>query len=82
MLRAAQDLGMPIRRIELGNEIYLNTPVLVRRFPTPQAYGRTATRWIHAIKRKFPARAGRGDRARRRKRPPRTTGKRAGPDGC
>jgi hypothetical protein len=55
MLRAAQGLGMPVQRIELGNEIYLDTPVFVRRFPTPQAYGRTATRWIHAIKRRFPA---------------------------
>lgn len=54
MLGAAQDLGMPIVRIELGNEVYLNTPVFVRRFPTPQAYGRTATRWIRAIKRRFP----------------------------
>ena len=54
MLQRAQDLGMPILRIELGNEVYLDTPVLVRRFPTPQAYGRTATRWIRAIKRRFP----------------------------
>jgi hypothetical protein len=54
MLRAARDLGMPIRWIELGNEIYLNTPLFARRFPTPQAYGRTATRWIQAIKRDFP----------------------------
>jgi hypothetical protein len=54
MLHRAEDLGMPILRVELGNEVYLNTPVLVRRFPTPQAYGRTATRWIHAIKRNFP----------------------------
>jgi hypothetical protein len=54
MLRAARDLGMPIRWIELGNEIYLDTRVFVRRFRTPQAYGRTATRWIRAIKRNFP----------------------------
>jgi hypothetical protein len=54
MLRAARDLGMPIRRIELGNEIYLDTRVFVRRFRTPKAYGRTATRWIRAIKREFP----------------------------
>jgi hypothetical protein len=54
MLSAARDLGMPISRVELGNEIYLNTPVFVRKFPTPQAYGRAATRWIHAIKQSFP----------------------------
>jgi hypothetical protein len=54
MLRAARDLGMPIRGIELGNEIYLNTPLFAQRFPTPQAYGRTATRWIEAIKLEFP----------------------------
>ncbi len=54
MLQRAQDLGMPIVRVELGNEVYLDTPVLVRKFPTPQAYGRAATRWIRAIKRRFP----------------------------
>jgi hypothetical protein len=72
MLRAAADLGMPIRRIELGNEIYLDTRVFVRRFPTPQAYGRTATRWIRAIKRNFPkarvAAVGRASPASRHKR--------------
>jgi hypothetical protein len=72
MLRAARDLGMPIRRIELGNEIYLDTRVFVRRFPTAQAYGRTATRWIRAIKRNFPqaqvAAVGRASHGSRHKR--------------
>ena len=81
MLHRAEDLGMPILRVELGNEVYLNTPVLVRRFPTPQAYGRTATRWIHAIKRNFPhaqvAVTGRDSQAA-----PKNHRKRAGPGAC
>ena len=54
MLRAARDLGMPIRRIELGNELYFHAPLIDRAVPTPKAYGRKATRWIRAIKGQFP----------------------------
>ncbi|OLE38398.1 MAG: hypothetical protein AUG48_01875 [Actinobacteria bacterium 13_1_20CM_3_68_9] len=54
MLRRARDLGMPIRWIELGNELYDHAPLIDRAMPTPGAYGRKATRWIHAIKRRFP----------------------------
>jgi hypothetical protein len=54
MLEAADALGMPVRRIELGNELYYPAPLVVRAFPTPEAYGRTATRWIDAIEAEFP----------------------------
>ncbi len=54
MLHAAEALGMPIRRIELGNELFYSAPLVVRAFPTPEAYGRTATRWIEAIHAEFP----------------------------
>ncbi len=54
MLHAAEALGMPIRRVELGNELYYSAPLVVRAFPTPGAYGRTATRWIDAIHADFP----------------------------
>jgi hypothetical protein len=54
MLREAERLGMPIRRIELGNELYYSAPLVVRAIPTPGAYGRKATRWIDAIKAEFP----------------------------
>ncbi len=54
MLRRARDLGMAIRRVELGNELYDHAPLIDRAIPTPKAYGRKATRWIRAIKRRFP----------------------------
>ena len=54
MLSAAEDLGMPIRRIELGNELYYSAPLVVRAYPTPASYGREATRWIAAIKARYP----------------------------
>ena len=54
MLEAADRLGMPIRRIELGNELYYSAPLVVKAIPTPEAYGRKATRWIEAIRARFP----------------------------
>ncbi len=54
MLRAAKGLGMPIRRVELGNELYYSAPLVLRAIPTPEAYGRKATRWIDAIHARFP----------------------------
>jgi hypothetical protein len=54
MLSAAEKLGMPIRRIELGNELYYAAPRVVRAFPTPASYGREATRWIAAVKARYP----------------------------
>jgi hypothetical protein len=54
MLQAARDLGMPIRRIELGNELYFHAPLVDQAVPSAKAYGRKATRWIRAIKRRFP----------------------------
>src|SRR5919108_1903347 len=55
MLHAAQNLGMPIRWIELGNEVFLHQPALEHAFPTVDSYGREATRWIEAIRADFPA---------------------------
>ena len=54
MLSAADQLGMPIRRIELGNELYYRTPLVARAFPSAAAYGRQASRWIAAIKARYP----------------------------
>jgi hypothetical protein len=54
MLRAAKRLGMPIRRIELGNELYFPAPLVAKAIPSARAYGRKATRWIEAIKARFP----------------------------
>ena len=72
---------MPVRRVELGNEVYLNTPVLVRRFPTPRPTGArppAGSMPSSAISR-TPRSRRPGETPRR---PPRTTAKRAGPDGC
>jgi hypothetical protein len=52
MLSAARRLGLPVERIELGNELYL--PRYAGLFPTGAAYGRVATRWIRAIRTRFP----------------------------
>ena len=53
-LRRAQALGMPIRYVELGNELYFDLPFPKQRYPTPEVYGDTCQRWIAAIKREFP----------------------------
>jgi hypothetical protein len=52
MLRAAARLGMPVLRVELGNELY--APPFRRRFADGAAYGRVASTWAAAIKRAFP----------------------------
>lgn len=52
MLRAMRARGIPVTRVELGNELYL--PSYAWRFASGAAYGRVATRWIAAIEREFP----------------------------
>ncbi|HEX8769489.1 MAG TPA: hypothetical protein VF711_01830, partial [Acidimicrobiales bacterium] len=54
MLKAAEDLGLPVKRVELGNELYQSAGPVVDRFPTPSDYGREAARWIDAIKARYP----------------------------
>lgn len=56
-LRKAQSLGLPIRRVELGNEFYLparHEPAANEMFPNGGVYARTADVWASAIKQKFP----------------------------
>lgn len=53
-LRRARDLGLPVRYIEMGNELFFNLPLESRVFPTPEDYGRTCQSWLTAIKREFP----------------------------
>ena len=60
LLNAAQALGLPVLRVELGNELYLNGPsspstAYRQRFPTAQGYAQTANRWAAAIHDRFPA---------------------------
>jgi hypothetical protein len=52
MLRAASAAGMPVRAVELGNELYM--PQYSSLFRDGAAYGRAATRWVAAIKAAFP----------------------------
>lgn len=52
MLRAAARSGLPVRYVELGNELYM--PQYASRFPSGADYGRACTRWIAAIRRAFP----------------------------
>jgi hypothetical protein len=54
MLHAAAALGLPIRWVELGNELYVRAAVNRQIFPTGAAYGQLATSWIPAIKAAFP----------------------------
>jgi hypothetical protein len=54
MLRRASRLGLPVRYIELGNELWNPLPPYPTRFPTGAAYGRAMNPWISALKRSFP----------------------------
>lgn len=55
VLQQAADLGLPIARIELGNELYLDIePYVLERYPTVEDYAADANRWAAAIKAAFP----------------------------
>lgn len=54
MLRAAGRLGMPVRYIELGNELWDPRPPYPTVFPTGAAYGRAMTPWIRALRLRYP----------------------------
>ncbi len=57
MLQNAQSMGIPVERVELGNEFYLyskNTVPGATDFSDPAVYGKAANQWILAIKKVFP----------------------------
>jgi hypothetical protein len=61
MLDNARTLGIPVRYVELGNELYFLGNGKVggnndygNRYPTAQAYAAEAERWASAIKERFP----------------------------
>lgn len=54
LLRTARDLGLPVRYVELGNELYFADADFVRRFPSSAAYLDEITAWIPALRREFP----------------------------
>ena len=53
-LLKAKDLGLPIKYIELGNELYFNLNFEMSVYPTPEDYGRTCQIWIDSLKSHFP----------------------------
>lgn len=54
MLREAKRIGLPVKRIELGNEYYLEKPDYMERFPAAEDYANEANRWAAAITGEFP----------------------------
>jgi hypothetical protein len=56
-LQAAANLGIPVKRIELGNEFYLsaaNAPDFSVRFPTAESYAQEASMWAQGLHAAFP----------------------------
>ncbi|GAA4836264.1 hypothetical protein [Algivirga pacifica] len=53
-LKKAEALGLDIKYIELGNELYFDLPLPRTVYPTPEEYGQTCQRWIEALKKEFP----------------------------
>lgn len=54
MLRTAKEEGLPIKYIELGNELYIDVEDNREIFPQPKDYAERASEWISAIKAEFP----------------------------
>ena len=54
MLRAAQKLGLPVRYVELGNELWDPEAPYVAHYPSGASYGTAMNPWITAIHRQFP----------------------------
>ena len=54
LLRAAQKLALPVRYVELGNELWDPEAPYVARYPTGASYGTAMNPWISAIHRRFP----------------------------
>lgn len=57
ILKDAEKSGIPIRYLELGNELIFKDaePLLEKKFPDAQTYGRIASDWIARLRAAFPA---------------------------
>ena len=53
-LKKAQELGVPIKYVEMGNELYFNIPFPLHRYPTPESYGQECQEWLEVLKPEFP----------------------------
>lgn len=56
ILKEAESKGLPIRYLELGNELVFENaePLLERKFPDAETYGRIASEWIEKLRAAFP----------------------------
>jgi hypothetical protein len=54
MLRRARQLGLPVKYVELGNELYLNFMNYPSFFPTATDYGKTVATYVRAVHSAFP----------------------------
>lgn len=56
ILKEAERKGLPIRYLELGNELVFENaePLLERKFPDAETYGRIASEWIEKLRAAFP----------------------------
>ncbi|HLG93181.1 MAG TPA: hypothetical protein VKY15_09410, partial [Acidimicrobiales bacterium] len=54
MLQAASQLGLPVRYVEIGNELYANGPGFAQAFPNGAVYARTVSIYVQALHLVFP----------------------------
>jgi hypothetical protein len=52
-LRKVKQTGLPVKYVELDNEIYLGEEFYVKKYPTGKEYAAEANTWIAAIKNEF-----------------------------
>lgn len=55
MLRTAKNIGLPVKYIELGNELYIDVSDNKDVFPRPKDYAAETVKWIDAIRQEFPS---------------------------
>lgn len=53
-LRYADSIGLEVKWIELGNEIFLPETDFVNRYPEPKDYGEEMVIWVDSIRQVFP----------------------------
>lgn len=53
LLRSAQDAGLPIRYVELGNEYYFDQPRYAKRYSSGEAYGQEMKTWDASVSSTF-----------------------------
>lgn len=53
-IRQALDAGLPVRYVELGNELYESRASYTDVYPTPESYAEAAATWARAVRQAFP----------------------------